>query len=353
MRQHGNLVPQLAQLGLLLLELLAFVAQRRGVVLQLVLGHEGVPLLLLVLALLPGQVLRQDVPLLLQLLLLLEHLLLPLADEIRLLLVHCEPRVLVVLADLRLEVLDVRGHRADLLLEVLQVRLRHRRVAQRGVDLPPPRHLLVALPRHAHELLPRLAHVAAEHPQHRLRGALALPLRFLHLPQLRGALDVELLRQLQLVALLRQLLRDPRLLLLLLPQPGRHLKEHLEALVRGGSELELLDLLRELLPLGVQLRDLPLQLRGVHPPLPLLLQVRVRRLELRLQLLVLLKRLQHLLLAQELLRDIEVHAELCQVGPLPQRIEVVQQPVEYGMDGGLFSGHQTLLELDVEGALVA
>mmetsp|Transcript_25027 Transcript_25027/g.70527 ORF Transcript_25027/g.70527 Transcript_25027/m.70527 type:complete len:285 (+) Transcript_25027:508-1362(+) len=128
--QDGHLVPELAQLGLQLLESGRLVAQRRGVVFELVALHELVPLHLLVFALLRGQLPAKIVPLLLQRLLLLEHDLLLLRHEVRLLLVDREPRVLVLLGDLQLEGLDLGLHLADLSLQVVYVLLRDRRIAQ-------------------------------------------------------------------------------------------------------------------------------------------------------------------------------------------------------------------------------
>mmetsp|Transcript_74705 Transcript_74705/g.211351 ORF Transcript_74705/g.211351 Transcript_74705/m.211351 type:complete len:403 (-) Transcript_74705:971-2179(-) len=121
--EHCDLVPQLAELRLQALELRRLVAQRRGVVLELVALHEFVALHLLVLALLHREILGEVVAVLLEVLLVLQDHLLLLRDQGGLLLVHGEPRVLVVLVDLLLEALDLRLHGADLALHVLDVHL--------------------------------------------------------------------------------------------------------------------------------------------------------------------------------------------------------------------------------------
>mmetsp|Transcript_42301 Transcript_42301/g.111897 ORF Transcript_42301/g.111897 Transcript_42301/m.111897 type:complete len:579 (+) Transcript_42301:425-2161(+) len=352
--KHRNLVPQLAQLRLEPLELRRLVPQGRRVVFELVALHELVPLHLLVLALLRGELVAQSVALLLQLLLVGHHELLLLCDEVGLLLVDGQARVLVLLVDLLLQSLDLGLHLADFRLQLVDIISRDWRVPERRVDVLEPLDLLVALPADPGERLPTLLDLAPKHLQHSVGTALAVRRpHLLHLAQSSRPLDVHVLRLLELVALLGHLLGEPGLLLLLLAEHGGDLQQHLEALVLLRLGPQVLNLLLELLPLGVELRNLTLQVRGVHPALPLLLDVRVRRLELRLQLLVLLVHLVDPLLAKELLRNLHVHAELGQVRAPPERLQVGQQPEQDGVHCVLVAGYEALLELDVKGALVS
>mmetsp|Transcript_128713 Transcript_128713/g.345284 ORF Transcript_128713/g.345284 Transcript_128713/m.345284 type:complete len:212 (-) Transcript_128713:362-997(-) len=211
------------------------------------------------------------------------------------------------------------------MLHPVDVGLRHGRLAEGRVDLAELLVFLLDLLAHAAELVPALLHLAPEHLQHRIRIALAvLLLRLAHLAQPRRPLHEHLLRRLQSEALLLQLLRQAGLLLLLLPQHGRHLQQLLEALVPLGLLAQELDLLLQLLALGVELLDLGLEVLRVQPALALLLHVRVHGLELRLQLLVGLVHLKDLLLAEELFGDLQVHAEAREVGPLPECLEVAE-----------------------------
>mmetsp|Transcript_30095 Transcript_30095/g.82687 ORF Transcript_30095/g.82687 Transcript_30095/m.82687 type:complete len:490 (-) Transcript_30095:318-1787(-) len=327
--EYRNLVPQVAQLRLQPLELRRLVAQGSRVGLELVTLHELVPFHLFVLALLLGQILAECVELLLELLLVLEDKLLLSRHEVRLLLVDGKPGVLILLVHLLLERLDLFLHALDLTLHRIDVRLRDWRFTQRPVDLPEPMEFLLALFAHAVQSLLVFRGLAAQHLKHRLRVALAVLLLGLpQLPEPRRAFDVHLLRLFKLVALLHELLSKASLFLLLFAQQGSDLQEHVEALVFFRLRPQMLDLLGELLPLRVQLCHLPLQVGGVHATLPFLLDVGVRGFELGLELLVRLIDLANLLVPEELLGHIEVHAELGQVRPLLQRLEVVQEPVQ-------------------------
>mmetsp|Transcript_109063 Transcript_109063/g.314147 ORF Transcript_109063/g.314147 Transcript_109063/m.314147 type:complete len:324 (+) Transcript_109063:287-1258(+) len=134
--EHRDLMPELAELGLELLELRGLVAQRGGVVLELLAVHVLVPLHLFVLPLLGGELLAELVPHLLKLLLLLERELLFLGHVFRLLLVHRQARVLVVLFHGGLQGPDLLLHGPDLSLHVLDVLPVHGRVTPGGLELP-------------------------------------------------------------------------------------------------------------------------------------------------------------------------------------------------------------------------
>mmetsp|Transcript_84661 Transcript_84661/g.243036 ORF Transcript_84661/g.243036 Transcript_84661/m.243036 type:complete len:215 (-) Transcript_84661:337-981(-) len=213
----------------------------------------------------------------------------------------------------------------DVTLQVIDVTLRHRGVAQGRVDVLQTLQLLIALPLDSNEGLAVLRDFVSQHPQHGLGAGPAVGLRsFPHLSQPGRALDIELLHLLQLIPLLLELLHEPGLLLLLLAQHGGHLQQHREALILCGPLFQVLDLLGELLALSVELDDLALQVRGVHAAGALLLHVRVRCLKLRLQLLVRLEDLIHLLLAEKFLRNVQVQAELRQVRALLQLFQVAE-----------------------------
>lgn len=118
-----------------------------------------------------------------------------------------------------------------------------------------PRGLLLSLAVSARERVAEPADLPAKHLQHRVRAALGVALLGLpHLAELAGFLDVVLLRLLELHPLLVELLREPRLLLLLLTEHRGHLQEHLEPLLLLGPGHQLLDLLHQLLPLPRTLR---------------------------------------------------------------------------------------------------
>mmetsp|Transcript_28444 Transcript_28444/g.60323 ORF Transcript_28444/g.60323 Transcript_28444/m.60323 type:complete len:299 (+) Transcript_28444:927-1823(+) len=296
---------ELAQFSLEALELRRLIPERRGIVLKLVALHELVPLHLLVLALLHGQLLVLDIALLFELLLFLQHRFLLLRHKVRLLLVDRKARVLILLIDLLLQGRDFRLHGADLALQVVDVGFRDRCAAQRLIDVLQASNLALGLLPHPAQGLSTLADLVAKHLEHHLRVALSiLLLRLAHLPEACGALDIHLLRLLELVPLLSQLLGQSCLLLLLLSEHGGHLQQHGKAFVLLGLDPQVLDLLRQLLALSIQLLHLPVQICGVHAPLPLLLHVLVCGLELRLELLVGLINLVDLLFPKELLGNL-------------------------------------------------
>mmetsp|Transcript_57174 Transcript_57174/g.121579 ORF Transcript_57174/g.121579 Transcript_57174/m.121579 type:complete len:337 (-) Transcript_57174:368-1378(-) len=303
-RKLSNLRPELTKLSLQFLERGRLLSKALRVVLELLLVHVLVSLCLFELSFFLGQLLAEGVALILKLFLVLQHCLLLLGNEVGLLLVDRETRILVVFVDLSFQGLDFHLHCLKLVLKLVDVTLGHRWVTKSHVDFLQSLQLFLILTPDAIKLFATLNHLLSQHPEHRLCVALAVRACGLaHLAKLRGLLDVELLRLLKLVALLCEFLHEHRLLLLLLSEVGSDLEEGLKSLVALRLVLELRDLLCKLVLLGAQLAHLPLEVCGVRAAASLLFQVSVGGLELGLELLVLFVHLIDLFFPQELFGD--------------------------------------------------
>ena len=118
-----------------------------------------------------------------------------------------------------------------------------------------------------------------------------------------------------------------------------------EEWVRRRLALELVDALIELSALGLELRQLHLELRpwSGHGELGRLVRL-VHVLELGLQLHEALAHVAHTLVLQKLLRRLDSHEELAEVRELLQLVEVREHRLQARVDGLLVSLRECLSE---------